>query len=122
MIFLLSCFLFYLSSFKSLYAIKNDNNDDGFDYIFDPGQYIEHDEEKEPTNNDYSNNQVNENKPSENKINKLKDISTTKQSNTVANNLIEKSNDNYNIKDYNFIAVGDWYCNEETKKTINNIL
>ena len=24
--------------------------------------------------------------------------------------------------DYNFIATGDWYCNEETKKTINNIL
>ena len=26
------------------------------------------------------------------------------------------------LTDYNFIAVGDWYCNEETKKTINNIL
>src|SRR5215217_98899 len=24
--------------------------------------------------------------------------------------------------DYNFIAAGDWYCNEETKKTLNNIL
>ena len=24
--------------------------------------------------------------------------------------------------DYNFIATGDWYCNEETKKAINNIL
>jgi hypothetical protein len=24
--------------------------------------------------------------------------------------------------DYNFIATGDWYCNEETKNTINNIL
>ncbi len=24
--------------------------------------------------------------------------------------------------DYNFIAVGDWYCNEETEKTIQNIL
>ncbi len=26
------------------------------------------------------------------------------------------------LTDYNFIAVGDWYCNEETKQTINNIL
>jgi Calcineurin-like phosphoesterase len=26
------------------------------------------------------------------------------------------------IADYNVVAVGDWYCNEETKKTINNIL
>jgi hypothetical protein len=24
--------------------------------------------------------------------------------------------------DYNFIAAGDWYCNEETKKTISNII
>ena len=24
--------------------------------------------------------------------------------------------------DYNFVEVGDWYCNEETKKTIINIL
>ena len=24
--------------------------------------------------------------------------------------------------DYNVVAAGDWYCNEETKKTINNIL
>jgi hypothetical protein len=26
------------------------------------------------------------------------------------------------LTDYNFIATGDWYCNEETKKTIKNIL
>jgi hypothetical protein len=26
------------------------------------------------------------------------------------------------LSDYNFIATGDWYCNEETKKTIKNIL
>src|SRR4026207_2364967 len=26
------------------------------------------------------------------------------------------------LTDFNFIATGDWYCNEETKKTINNIL
>lgn len=26
------------------------------------------------------------------------------------------------LTDYNFIAAGDWYCNDETKKTINNIL
>jgi hypothetical protein len=24
--------------------------------------------------------------------------------------------------DYNFVEVGNWYCNEETKKTIINIL
>ncbi|MFB5600844.1 MAG: metallophosphoesterase [Nitrososphaeraceae archaeon] len=26
------------------------------------------------------------------------------------------------LTDHNFIATGDWYCNDETRKTINNIL
>ncbi|HEX2409394.1 MAG TPA: metallophosphoesterase, partial [Nitrososphaeraceae archaeon] len=26
------------------------------------------------------------------------------------------------LTNFNFIAVGDWYCNDETKKTISNIL
>jgi len=33
-----------------------------------------------------------------------------------------KQNATLALTDYNFIATGDWYCNEETKKTINNIL
>ncbi|MGZ5471350.1 MAG: hypothetical protein ACXWE0_06725, partial [Nitrososphaeraceae archaeon] len=33
-----------------------------------------------------------------------------------------KQNTTLALTDYNFIATGDWYCNEETKKTINNIL
>ena len=50
MIFVLSgILLFSLLLFKSSYAIKSDDNDDNdaaFDYIFDPGQYIEYKEEK----------------------------------------------------------------------------
>ena len=43
-IFVLSCIVFIsLSLFKSSYAI---NNDEEFDYIFDPGQYIEYKEKK----------------------------------------------------------------------------
>ena len=34
----------------------------------------------------------------------------------------QKQNATIASTDYNFVAVGDWYCNEETKKTINNIL
>jgi hypothetical protein len=34
----------------------------------------------------------------------------------------KKQNSTLPITGYNFIAVGDWYCNAETKKTINNIL
>ena len=33
-----------------------------------------------------------------------------------------QQNATIDLTDYNFIAAGDWYCNEETKRTINNIL
>jgi hypothetical protein len=120
MIFVLSCILFFsLSLFKSSYAI---NNDEEFDYIFDPGQYIEYkEEEKKETTNANLKNQVSETKRSESIVNKIKYANITKKNNTIINNFIEKPNDN-NSTNYNFIAVGDWYCNEETKKTINNIL
>jgi hypothetical protein len=110
--------------FKSSHGIKSDNNDDAeFDYIFDPGQYIEYNEEKEETTNDNFNNQVSETKRSKSIINnKVNDVNITKNNNTIINNFVEKPNDNNNSTDYNFIAAGDWYCNEETKKTINNIL
>ena len=58
--------LFSLSIFKSSYGIKSDDNDNDaeFDYIFDPGQYIEYKEEKkeekekEETTNNNLNKQV----------------------------------------------------------------
>jgi hypothetical protein len=114
-IFVLSCILFIsLSLFKSSYAI---NNDEEFDYIFDPGQYIEYkEEEKKETTNDNLKNQVSETKRSESIVNKIKYANITKKNNTVINNFVEKPNVN-NLTNYNFIAVGDWYCNEETKKT-----
>ena len=116
MIFVLSYILFFsLSSFEFSHAIKNDNKDEEFDYIFDPGQYIE-----EETTNGNLNNQLSENKHSESIRNKIKDANINKN-NTIINNIVEKPNDN-NSTNLNFIAVGDWSCNEETKKTINNIL
>jgi Calcineurin-like phosphoesterase len=130
MIFVLSgILLFSLLLFKSSYAIKSDNNgndDAEFDYIFDPGQYIEYKEkeEKEETTNNNLNKQVSETKPSESIIinNQVKDANIAKNNNnTIINNSVEKPKDNSST-DYNFIAAGDWYCNEETKKTINNIL
>jgi hypothetical protein len=124
MVFVLSCILFIsLSLFKSSYAIKNDKNDEEFDYIFDPGQYIEYEEEgEEITNDNLNNNKMSENKKRyESIINKIKEANIINKNNTIINNFVEKPNDN-NSTNYNFIAVGDWYCNEETKKTINNIL
>ena len=123
MVFVLSCILFFsLSLFKSSYAIKNDKNYEEFDYIFDPGQYIESEEEEEGITNDNLNNKMSENKKRyESIINKIKDANIINKNTTIINNFVEKPNDN-NSTNYNFIAVGDWYCNEETKKTINNIL
>ena len=61
MVFVLSCILVLsLSLSKSSYAIKHDKNDEEFDYIFDPGQYIEYEEEE--TTNDNLNNKMSENK------------------------------------------------------------
>ncbi len=40
----------------------------------------------------------------------------------VKNNSNIINNANLALTDYNFVAAKDWYCNEETKKTINNIL
>jgi len=123
MVFILSCILlFSLSLSKPSYAIKHDKNDEEFDYIFDPGQYIEYEEEAEETINDNLNNKMSENKKhNESIINKIKDADITNKNNTIINDFIEKPNDTISTN-YNFIAVGDWYCNEETKKTINNIL
>ena len=121
MVFVLSCILFFsLSLSKSSYALKHDKNDEEFDYIFDPGQYIEYEEEE--TTNDNLNNKMSENKKSnESIINKIKDANITNKNNTIINNFVEKPIDT-NSTNYNFIAVGDWYCNKETKNTINNIL
>ena len=124
MVFVLSCILFFsLSLSKSSYALKDDKNDEEFDYIFDPGQYIEYEEEKEETiTNDNLNNKMTENKKrDESIINKIKDASITNKNNTSFNDIVEEPNVTNSTND-NFIAVGDWYCNEETKKTINNIL
>ena len=108
MVFVLSCILFFsLSLSKSSYAIKHDKNDEDFDYIFDPGQYIEYEEEEETTN-DNLNNKISENKKrDESIINKIKDANITNKNNTIINDFVEKPIDT-NSTNYNFIAVGDW--------------
>ena len=106
MVSVLSCILFFsLSLSKSSSAIKHDKIDENFDYIFDPGQYIEYEEE---TTNDNLNNKMSENKKrDESIINKLKDANITNKTNTIINDFVEKPVDT-NSTNYNFIAVGDW--------------
>ncbi|HEU5460747.1 MAG TPA: metallophosphoesterase [Nitrososphaeraceae archaeon] len=110
MILALSSVLFFLHSFDySSYSINNEineNKDEEFDYIFDPSEYI----------------------GSEDTIEESDNIESEQNQNNLINtiNQEEQNNDNSyydNVTaDYNFVAAGDWYCNEETKKTINNIL
>jgi hypothetical protein len=60
-VFVLSSILFFSPSLsKSSYAIKHDKNDEEFDYIFDPRQYIEYEEEE--TTNDNLIKKMSENK------------------------------------------------------------
>lgn len=101
---------FVMPYFDESYSIKKDsknNNDPGYDYEFNIENYFEY--KKENDNNiDILKNQKSNIKNHDN-------IPTTtiNDSNTIS--LIQTTKDN-SITDYNFVAVGDWYCNEETKK------
>ena len=108
-------------SFKDSYSLTiNDNDSIEFDYIVNPNEYIEFDpiEKNESLSNSDNNNKkklgiVNSNKDDkrQQKENKNYDIDRL---------ITDQTKDN--SKGYNFIAVGDWSCNEETRKTIDNIL
>src|SRR5918993_184163 len=113
----ISSILFFLYSFDYSHSINNENNeiqDEEFDYIFDPGEYIYSEETIEE--NDNSDSEKNHN----NVIKSFNKDEQNNDDNSYNNILTHKSEDN--ITDYNFVAAGDWYCNEETKRTINNIL
>src|ERR687897_2104992 len=117
MVLAISSILFFLYSFDYSHSINNENNeiqDEEFDYIFDPGEYIYSEETIEE--NDNSDSEKNHN----NVIKSFNKDEQNNDDNSYNNILTHKSDDN--ITDYNFVAAGDWYCNEETKKTINNIL
>jgi len=117
MVFTISSILFFLYSFDYSYSINNENNeiqDEAFDYIFDPGEYIYSEETIEE--NDNSDSEKNRN----NAIKSFNKDELINDDNSYNNILTHISDDN--ITDYNFVAAGDWYCNEETKRTINNIL
>jgi hypothetical protein len=118
MVLAISSILFFLYSFDYSYSINNENNeiqDEEFDYIFDPGEYIYSEETIEENDNSDSEKNHNNVIKSFNKDELIND-----DDNSYNNILTHKSEDN--ITDYNFVAAGDWYCNEETKRTINNIL
>ena len=110
----ISSILFFLYSFDYSYSINNENNeiqDEEFDYIFDPGEYID-DEKEEPVEDGNSkklNNQNNlaeySNDPSK-IINTKEDINLINKSHnenninlTYINENNENSEDNFNSKE-----------------------
>ena len=113
-IIVLSGSLFLISCFAFSYSVQENNKDiinNGYDYEFNIDNYFEYDKDKDGS--DALKNQ--------NIKVKTPDNITIKEDDSNITNLIHKSTDS-SITDHNFVAVGDWYCNEETKKTINNIL
>jgi hypothetical protein len=106
---------FFLSSPNYSYSIQNNNNeikDDEFDYIFDPGEYIE-DENKEQEKNintNKINNQDNLAQHSDKSskiINTKEDINLVNKSHTKnsINSAYEDQNSDYNINDKDKIVV-----------------
>ena len=107
--------VFFLSSFNYSYSIQNNNNeikDDEFDYIFDPGEYIEDENKKQEKNINTNkiNNQDNLAQHSDKSskiINTKEDINLVNKSHTKnsINPTYEDQNNDYNINDKDKIVV-----------------
>ena len=107
--------VFFLSSFNYSYSIQNNNNeikDDEFDYIFDPGEYIEDENKKQEKNintnkiNNQDNLAQHSNKSSK-IINTKEDINLVNKSHTKnsINPTYEDQNNDFNINDKDKIVV-----------------
>jgi len=107
--------VFFLSSFNYSYSIQNNNNeikDDEFDYIFDPGEYIEDENKKQEKNikTNKINNQDNLAQHSDKSskiINTKEDINLVNKSHTKnsINPTYEDQNNDFNINDKDKIVV-----------------
>ena len=107
--------VFFLSSFNYSYSIQNNNNeikDDEFDYIFDPGEYIEDENKKQEKNikTNKINNQDNLAQHSDKSskiINTKEGINLVNKSHTKnsINPTYEDQNNDYNINDKDKIVV-----------------
>ena len=94
MVLAISIILFFLYSFDYSYSINNENNeiqDEEFDYIFDPGEYID-DEKEEPVEDGNSKKLNNQNNLAEYSNDPSKIIKTKEDI-----NLINKSHNENNI-------------------------
>jgi len=103
-----------------------DDKEKSFDYVFDPSDYIEDaDSEKQSDANTNSNIEKNNTKSiTEYDKSKLshdnKKEKDEEKTQSTSKSTKEKVSDHKS--DFNFVAVGDWDCKDETKDTVQNIL
>lgn len=131
---LVICSILWIFHFENTYSVTiNDKfeNEDSYDFVFDPNQYFEAYEEedyeyilkseKDKKNPEQiSNEKINENVQKQEHRQGLNEILKEDMERFYINKLVDDTTTTN--KDINIIAAGDWYCNEETKKTIRNIL
>jgi Calcineurin-like phosphoesterase len=115
-----------------------DNAENSFDYIFDPSEYIEFVDSKNITDSD-NNDRENDTKSmiafvdSKNITDSDNNDRENDTKSMIAFDRFDSNNDDEKSKskkykesnhksDFNFVAVGDWDCNSETKDTVENIL
>ena len=114
------------------------NAENSFDYIFDPSEYIAFEDSKNITdsdNNDRENDTKSmiafedsknitdsDNNDRENDTKSMIAFDTFDSNNDDENSKSNKDKESNHKSDFNFVAVGDWDCNSETKDTVENIL
>ena len=76
------------------------------------------------SDNELQNNHMNDNSIKIFDNSKSNNVNNTKNKNTNDTNVIKQftSISNHNLKDFNFVAVGDWDCTSETEDTVENII
>ncbi|MFB5600927.1 MAG: metallophosphoesterase family protein [Nitrososphaeraceae archaeon] len=124
--------LTFIHFFKNSYSVTINNDietETEYDFIFDPNEYFEIDSEgdfsseSKPTKEKKLVKKITpetvkkqeQNKPQEEKLRES-------QERLYISKLVNETNSTGTHKDINIVAAGDWYCNEETKKTIKNIV
>jgi len=132
---------------KNAYAIEIDDGngnydnskESSFDYVFDPSEYIGDHSDNRLGNDNNVDSGKDVNNPSKNMESATRSIRDYEKSEINKDYQAINDDDNYddqsksksiskdvkkfdNMSDLNLVAVGDFYCNDETEKTIENII
>jgi hypothetical protein len=116
--------------FINIHAIKVDENEDQF-FTISFNKLLNYDNLNNYKNiqitqleNEMKNNSKNDNNIKISNSSESNNVNNTKNKNTNDTNVIKQftSISNHTLKDFNFVAVGDWDCTSETDDTGENII